>query len=46
MGSSLVALGSLLADAGLRVSEALGLTSGDVSLSEGWLLVRAASWRH
>jgi integrase len=34
------ALGSLLADAGLRVSESLGLTWADVSLSEGVLDVR------
>jgi len=34
------ALGSLLVDAGLRVSEALGLTWGDVELVEGVLHVR------
>ncbi len=35
-----VALGCLLVDAGLRVSEALGLTWADVSLTEGVLKVR------
>ena len=33
-------LGSLLVDAGLRASEALGLTWGDVALVEGVLHVR------